>query len=34
MGVAREPIFRDTSIHEEKGAHPVPIENFLNAQCM
>ena len=28
---ARE-MFRDTSIHADEG-HPVPISNFLNAQC-
>lgn len=33
-----EEMFRDTSIHEdnkkENETHPVPISNFLNAQCM
>ena len=33
-----EEMFRDTSIHEDKKkeneTHPVPISNFLNAQCM
>jgi len=30
-----EEMFRDTSIHEDsKDGHPVPISNFLNAQCM
>jgi hypothetical protein len=29
-----EDIFRHTSIDADKGAHDVPIENFLNAQCM
>lgn len=28
----KEEMFRDTSIHEE-GNHPVPVSNFLNAQC-
>jgi len=25
-------MFKDTSLHSEKGAHPVPVSNFLNAQ--
>lgn len=38
MGVRKqqpnvEDLFRETSIHEDKGGHEVPIENFLNAQC-
>ena len=31
-----EEMFRDTSFHEakkENETHPVPINNFLNAQC-
>ena len=28
----RDEMFRDTSIHTD-GGHPVPISNFLNAQC-
>lgn len=26
-------VFRDTSIHNQKGDHLVPVSNFLNAQC-
>ncbi len=33
MGGPSEDIFSDTSIHQEKGPHDVPVENFLNAQC-
>jgi len=33
MGASPEAAFRETSIHEEKKGSPVPIENFLNAQC-
>ena len=29
----RQEMFRDTSIHPE-DEHPVPVSNFLNAQCM
>src|SRR5271170_554515 len=29
-----EDIFRHTSIDADKSRHDVPIENFLNAQCM
>jgi len=25
-------LFKDTSIHDKDG-HPVPVSNFLNAQC-
>lgn len=34
MGYRPTPkdIFQDTSIHDDKGPHPVPVENFLNAQ--
>ena len=28
-----DEMFKDTSIHEQKGGHPLPVENFLNAQC-
>jgi len=28
-----EEMFKDTSIDTE-GNHPVPITNFVNAQCM
>jgi saccharopepsin len=28
-----DEIFKDTSIHVEKGGHPVLVSNFLNAQC-
>ena len=38
MGVRPEnheqEMFKDTALHTEKGAHPVPVSNFLNAQCM
>lgn len=27
-----DEMFRDTAIHPERD-HPVPISNFLNAQC-
>ncbi|KAF4635134.1 hypothetical protein G7Y89_g2969 [Cudoniella acicularis] len=27
-----DEMFKDTAIHAEKGAHPVPVSNFLNAQ--
>jgi len=26
--------FKDTSIQPDKGGHPLPVSNFLNAQCM
>ena len=29
----KEEIFRDTSIHLDQE-HPVPVSNFLNAQCL
>ena len=29
----KDEMFRDTSLHVD-GAHPVPVSNFLNAQCM
>jgi len=36
MGVRPEShadeMFKDTSIHQDKDAHPVPVSNFLNAQ--
>ena len=28
-----DEMFRDTSVHVEKDGHPVPVSNFLNAQC-
>lgn len=28
-----QAVFQDTSIHTDKD-HPVPISNFMNAQCM
>ena len=28
----KDEMFRDTSIHQD-AAHPVPVSNFLNAQC-
>ncbi|TVY36712.1 Vacuolar protease A [Lachnellula subtilissima] len=27
-----EEMFKDTSMHADKGLHPVPVSNFLNAQ--
>ncbi|KAL8998464.1 MAG: hypothetical protein Q9169_002501 [Polycauliona sp. 2 TL-2023] len=27
-----DEMFRDTSIHQDKDSHPVPVSNFLNAQ--
>ena len=37
MGIRPEnheqEMFKDTALHAEKGAHPVPVSNFLNAQC-
>jgi len=36
MGIRPEnheqEMFKDTALHAEKGAHPVPVSNFLNAQ--
>lgn len=29
----KDEMFRDTSIHADKGDHAVPVSNFLNAQC-
>ena len=29
----KEEMFRDTSIHLDQE-HPVPVSNFLNAQCL
>ena len=29
----REEMFKETSIHLDKDDHPVPVSNFLNAQC-
>lgn len=29
----KEEMFKDTSIHLDKDEHPVPVSNFLNAQC-
>ena len=26
-------VFKDTSVHNHKGDHLVPVSNFLNAQC-
>jgi saccharopepsin len=28
-----EMMFQDTSIHDDKGGHSVPVSNFMNAQC-
>jgi len=28
-----EEMFKDTSIDTDKVSHPVPITNFVNAQC-
>lgn len=37
MGIRPEShaqeMFKETSIHGEKGDHSVPVSNFLNAQC-
>ena len=30
----RDEMFRDTSIHLGEDMHPVPVSNFLNAQCL
>ena len=30
----KEEMFRDTSIHLDQDDHPVPVSNFLNAQCV
>ena len=29
----KEEMFKDTSIHLDQDDHPVPVSNFLNAQC-
>jgi saccharopepsin len=29
----REEMFKETSIHLDQDDHPVPVSNFLNAQC-
>lgn len=29
----REEMFRDTALHADRDLHPVPVSNFLNAQC-
>ncbi len=34
MGQPSEDIFHHTSIDADKGGHSVPVENFLNAQCL
>lgn len=31
--IHKDEMFKDTSIHLDKGGHPVPVSNFLNAQC-
>jgi hypothetical protein len=28
-----DEMFKDTALHADGGAHPVPVSNFLNAQC-
>jgi len=28
-----DEMFKDTTIHDQKGDHTVPVSNFLNAQC-
>lgn len=28
-----EEMFKETSIHDNKADHSVPVSNFLNAQC-
>ena len=28
-----EEMFKETSIHLDSDVHPVPVSNFLNAQC-
>ena len=30
----KEEMFKDTSIHPDGVKYPVPVSNFLNAQCM
>ena len=30
----KEEMFKDTSIHLDQDDHPVPVSNFLNAQCI
>lgn len=32
-GAHEDEMFRDTSIHLDQD-HPVPVSNFLNAQCL
>ena len=29
----KEEMFKDTSIHPDADGHPLPVSNFLNAQC-
>ncbi len=29
----QDEMFKDTSIHNDKDVHPLPVSNFLNAQC-
>lgn len=29
----KEEMFKETSIHLDHDDHPVPVSNFLNAQC-
>lgn len=29
-----ENMFRDTSVHSDQDHYPVPVSNFLNAQCL
>lgn len=29
----KEEMFKETSIHLDQDDHPVPVSNFLNAQC-
>lgn len=28
-----DEMFKDTSMHTDKGPHNVPVSNFMNAQC-
>ena len=30
----KDEMFRDASIHLDQDDHPVPVSNFLNAQCL
>ena len=30
----KDEMFKETSIHLVQDDHPVPVSNFLNAQCM